>query len=53
MRVLILVALAACAVVAALIYLPALVVRDFAGALVAVERWACGRILWAVEQLRQ
>lgn len=45
--------LAACAVVAALIYLPALIARDVAGALVAVERWACGRIMWAVERLRQ
>lgn len=53
MRVLILLALAACAAVAALIYLPALVARDVAGALMAVERWACGRIVWAVERLRQ
>lgn len=53
MRVLILLALAACAVVAALIYLPALIARDVAGALVAAERWACGRIVWAVGWLQR
>lgn len=53
MRVLILMALAACAAVAAIIYLPALVARDVAGAMVALEQWACGRIVWAVEWLRQ
>lgn len=53
MRIVALLVLALCAVAAALIYLPALVARDVAGALVAVERWACGRIVWAVERLRQ
>ena len=53
MRVLILLALAACAVVAALIYLPALVARDVAGALAAIEWRACELIMWAVERLRQ
>lgn len=53
MRIVALLVLAACAVVAALIYLPALIARDVAGAMVAVERWACGRIVWAVERLRQ
>lgn len=53
MRIVALLVLAACAVVAALIYLPALIARDVAGALVAAERWACGRIMWAVERLRQ
>ena len=53
MRVIVLMALAVCAVAAALIYLPALLARNVAGALVAAERWACGRIMWAVEWLRQ
>lgn len=53
MRIVALLVLAACAVVEALIYLPALVARDVAGVMVAVERRACGRIVWAVERLRQ
>lgn len=53
MRIVALLVLAMCAVVAALIYLPALVARDVAGAMVAVERWACDRIVWTVERLRQ
>lgn len=53
MRVLILLAMAVCAVVAAIVYLPALAVRAVAGVLVAAERWACGRIMWAMERLRQ
>lgn len=53
MRIVALLVLAVCAVVAALIYLPALVSRYVAGALVAVERWACGRIMWAVGWLQR
>lgn len=53
MRIVALLVLAACAVVAALIYLPALVARDVASALVAVERWACGRIMWAAGWLQR
>lgn len=49
----VLLAMAAAAVVAAAVYLPALAARGVAGGLVAIERWACGRILWAVEVLRQ
>ncbi len=53
MRIVALLVLAVCALAAAIIYLPALVARDVAGALVAAERWACARIMWAVEWLRQ
>lgn len=53
MRIVALLVLAVCAVVAALIYLPAIIARDVAGALVAVERWACGRIMWAVGWLQR
>lgn len=53
MRIVALLVLAACALAAAIIYLPALVARDVAGAMVAVERWACGRIMWAVGWLQR
>jgi len=53
MRVLILLALAACAVVAAIVYLPALAARAVADAPAAIEWRACELIMWAAERLRQ
>lgn len=53
MRIVALLVLAVCAVVAALIYLPALVARGVADALAAIEWRACARIAWAVDRLRQ
>lgn len=53
MRVLILLALAVCAVAAAIVYPPALVARAVANALAGFEWRACERIVWAVERLRQ
>lgn len=53
MRVLILLVLALCAVVAAIVYLPALAARAVADALAAIEWRACARIVWSVERLRQ
>lgn len=53
MRVPILLALAVCAVAAAIVYLPALAARAVADALAAIEWRACARIVWTVDRLRQ